>query len=311
MEMTSRRMVLRAMGGSLALPLIGSVTRAEPPAASGPLDYVCPMHPDIRSDKPGVCPRCGMTLKLGVADVSEYLLELTTTPSVLEAGRTVRMKFCFKDPKTGVQVQKFEIMHEKLFHLFIVSSDLKYFLHDHPVPQPDGSFIFDHVFSSAGMYRLVADVYPSAGWPQLIPKTLFVNGTGPTDTLLPPLASLKPDLGTQHGENTDVSIRTIPEKPVAGARTLLFFRFNTAVSMEKYLGVWAHMLVASDDTIDLMHEHPVAADGGTEMQFAFVFPRPHTYRIWLQFQRSGALNTIAFNQPVITLENAEGVNTTA
>ncbi len=24
--------------------------------------YVCPMHPDIRADEPGVCPRCGMTL---------------------------------------------------------------------------------------------------------------------------------------------------------------------------------------------------------------------------------------------------------
>jgi hypothetical protein len=307
--MASRRMVLRAIGGSLVLPLVGSGLRAEQPAASGPLDYVCPMDPDVRSDKPGVCSRCGMPLKLGVADLSEYPQELSTIPAVIEAGRKVRLQFSFKDPKTGLQVRKFEIMHEKLFHLFIVSSDLKYFLHDHPVPQPDGSFVFDHIFPAAGMYRLVADVYPSAGSPQLIPKTLFVKGAD-SDALLPAFAILKSDLGTQHGENTDVSIRTIPEKPVAGARTLLFFRFNTAVGMEKYLGAWAHMLASSDDTIDLMHEHPVTADGSAEMQFAFVFPRPHTYRIWLQFQRDHVLNTTAFNQPIITLENAEGVNAT-
>jgi hypothetical protein len=24
--------------------------------------YVCPMHPDVRSDKPGECPKCGMDL---------------------------------------------------------------------------------------------------------------------------------------------------------------------------------------------------------------------------------------------------------
>jgi cation transport ATPase len=24
--------------------------------------YVCPMHPEVRSDKPGSCPKCGMTL---------------------------------------------------------------------------------------------------------------------------------------------------------------------------------------------------------------------------------------------------------
>ena len=26
--------------------------------------YVCPMHPEVRSDKPGACPKCGMKLEL-------------------------------------------------------------------------------------------------------------------------------------------------------------------------------------------------------------------------------------------------------
>lgn len=25
--------------------------------------YVCPMHPEVQSDEPGECPKCGMTLK--------------------------------------------------------------------------------------------------------------------------------------------------------------------------------------------------------------------------------------------------------
>ena len=24
--------------------------------------YTCPMHPDVKADKPGVCPKCGMDL---------------------------------------------------------------------------------------------------------------------------------------------------------------------------------------------------------------------------------------------------------
>jgi hypothetical protein len=26
------------------------------------VQYTCPMHPDLLSDKPGKCPKCGMTL---------------------------------------------------------------------------------------------------------------------------------------------------------------------------------------------------------------------------------------------------------
>jgi len=25
-------------------------------------NYTCPMHPDVNSDKPGKCPKCGMDL---------------------------------------------------------------------------------------------------------------------------------------------------------------------------------------------------------------------------------------------------------
>lgn len=33
---------------------------APPPAGD---TYVCPMHPDVSSDAPGACPRCGMNLR--------------------------------------------------------------------------------------------------------------------------------------------------------------------------------------------------------------------------------------------------------
>ena len=26
--------------------------------------YTCPMHPEVREDKPGICPKCGMELVL-------------------------------------------------------------------------------------------------------------------------------------------------------------------------------------------------------------------------------------------------------
>lgn len=40
-------------------------TADAPPAeqAPAPTTYACPMHPEVTSDHPGTCPKCGMTLQ--------------------------------------------------------------------------------------------------------------------------------------------------------------------------------------------------------------------------------------------------------
>ncbi|MGE5094666.1 MAG: copper-transporting P-type ATPase [Betaproteobacteria bacterium] len=35
----------------------------DPTSPSGPTVYTCPMHPEVRQDKPGHCPKCGMALE--------------------------------------------------------------------------------------------------------------------------------------------------------------------------------------------------------------------------------------------------------
>lgn len=275
---------------------------------SGALDYVCPMHPDERSDKPGKCQRCGMTMRLGIPDQSDYSMELTLTPAKIQPGQKVRLRFAIESPKDRSVVKKFEVVHEKLIHLFIISSDFKFFVHEHPVQQADGSFVIDNVFPQSGEYRVGADVFPSAGSPQLIDSTFFVSGS-PNEPVSLGEARLKPDLNIQHGENTDVTVTTAPEKAIAGVKTLLIFKFSNAKGMEKYLGAWAHMLIASEDLVDLIHDHPSNADGGSSMEFAIIFPRPQTYRVWVQFQRAGVVNTVAVNVPVISQEEAEGIST--
>src|SRR5882757_6223043 len=146
------------------------------PAVQGPLDYVCPMDKDVRSDKPGFCPRCHMKLVLGIPDDSEFGLDLKIFPPGFHAGDKVQITFRISDPKTGNTVDHFEIVHDKFFHMFLVSQDLQYFLHDHPVPQPDGTFRFNAVFPKPGMYRVGSDFYPAGGTPQLIARTVIVPG---------------------------------------------------------------------------------------------------------------------------------------
>jgi hypothetical protein len=43
-------------------PAASSSASTAPPAA--PAVYACPMHPDVRANAPGQCPRCGMKLEL-------------------------------------------------------------------------------------------------------------------------------------------------------------------------------------------------------------------------------------------------------
>ena len=89
----TRRGMLFALGlaplGAQQLPSEGgapAVTANAPPAVTGPLDWYCPMDRDVRSDKPGKCPRCGMTLAFGVQEEKEYPIDITYTPAVFKAG---------------------------------------------------------------------------------------------------------------------------------------------------------------------------------------------------------------------------------
>ncbi len=278
----------------LALPVV------LPAAPVIPEDYVCPMDPDIRSSKPGVCPRCGMKLVLGIPEAIEYPVRLEFRPQVIRPGETVEITFHIQDPKTGQPVQHFEIVHEKLFHMFIVSQDLKYFVHDHPVFGADRIFRYQATFPKPGMYRILSDFYPSGATPQLIARTLFVP-PGPGQDLALTIPTLLPELGVNHCANLDVQLVTDPVQPLCGLKTMLFFNLKPSDGIEKYLGAWGHMLAASDDLIDLIHTHPFIADGGPHMQFNVIFPRERIYRVWVQFQRQGVVNTAAFNLPVTEL----------
>ncbi|MBZ5620936.1 MAG: hypothetical protein LAQ69_19740 [Acidobacteriia bacterium] len=254
------------------------------------------MDPDVRSATPGKCPRCGMNLVLGIPEPVEYPLNLTVSPRAPKPGDRVDLTFKVKDPKTGAAVNQFELVHEKLFHMFIVSQDLEFFVHDHPVVSGAGTFRYAGILPKAGMYRVLADYYPTNATPQLTTKTMFVPGGSLR------IPRLVPDLAAKHTENMDVELVTEPPAPIAGFKTMLFFRVKPVEGLEQYLGAWGHMLAASDDLIDLIHTHPFLANGGPEIQFNVIFPRARTYRLWVQFQRSGVVNTAVFTIPVSVLK---------
>jgi Heavy metal binding domain len=286
----SRRTVLLSFAGCANL-----YARQRPDAkdAAGNKDWVCPMDPEVRSDKPGICPRCGMKLVLKIPERVEYPMELLCTPEPARPEQPIELTLRVLHPDTNKIVSNFEIVHEKLMHLFVVSENLEYFAHEHPVLQSDGSFKLTLQLPYGGMYRLLADFYPAGAVPQLAVNTLFVAGRAPT-------AKLEPSLTPSRAANLTATLHSDPEELLAGLENRLVFSLNPAEDLQPYLGAWGHMLAASADLIDLLHVHPFLVRGG-DIQFNIIFPRPGLYRIWTQFQRSGAVNTTVFTVPVKAL----------
>ncbi len=70
------------------------------------------------------------------------------------------------------------------------------------------------------MYRILSDFYPDGATPQLIAKTVIVPGPAPA-----PLQLAK-DYSTKDAENMQVQFWTDPPQPIAGFKTLLYFKIT-------------------------------------------------------------------------------------
>jgi len=217
---------------------------------------------------------------------------MTLIPASPQPGRPSVVQFLVRDPWKDRPVPGFNVVHERFFHAFVVSEDLEFFEHGHPTLVADGVFQYPITFPKAGVFRVLGDYYPAGATPQLTSDTVIVPGPPP------PPVQLNRDYTDKVADNVRVAFATIPEAPMATARTQLRLSIDARAGLQRYLGAWAHMLVASNDLIDMMHEHPLLADGGPQMEFEIVFPRPGVYRLWIQLQSDGTVNTVHFDVPV-------------
>src|ERR1051326_7879755 len=138
---------------------------------------VCPMHGDYTMDVAGKCPRCGMDLvRAAPFDVRDYELDFRTVPALVKAGQKVGMRFRIFHPGTGEPIKKFEVVHERQYHLFVISQNMEFFEHIHPEEQPDGTWSIDVTLPKAGYYKVLSDFMPSGGASQFIARPLVTAG---------------------------------------------------------------------------------------------------------------------------------------
>ena len=255
----------------------------------------CPMHPDVRARAAGRCPLCGMDLvPIPPLRLGEYALETRFAPAGPNRGQlTLRVL----DPDRGEPARAFHTIHERLLHLFVISRDLTYFAHEHPVHQPDGRFVLDLAVPGPDLYLLAADVYPAGGGPQL----LRAFWTTPDFRGRPFVPRTPPSLATAPQTRGAIRATLLTMPWTSGRRetitiTLTDSRNGRPVTdLEPYLGAAGHLVTASADLADIVHSHPTDATAtGPEVTFDATFPRPGRYKLWAQFQRAGTVETVAF-----------------
>jgi hypothetical protein len=310
--------------------LVGLFVRAQqgaapPSSADLATAFVCPMHPDYTLDIAGSCPRCGMALVRGAPfDVRDYGLELTTEPAAVRAGQPARWRFRVSHPGTGERILKFETVHERQYHLFVISHDMTQFQHIHPELQPDGTWVIDVTLPKAGYYKVLSDFLPAGGASQLIARPIVTAGY--TGDLAGDAAQLTPDTNSrQTVDDLTAMVSYDPAPFVAGLYGHLQFALTDTATgqpvtdLQTYLGAFGHTLIMSEDLNEYVHSHsldilagrddeedgagalpqlliPPGADleklrGGPTVIFDGLLPKPGRYRAWTQFRRHDRIHT--------------------
>jgi hypothetical protein len=289
-------------------------------APPGTTAWFCPMHPEVTASEAGSrCRKCGMALVPGDPfDTREYSLDLTTVPAAVKAGVPVTLYLTVRHPGTNALITGYEIVHEKRYHLFVVSRDMEFFAHIHPEQLPDGRWMIQVTLPKPGDYRILSDFLPTGGSPQFVGRTLeTVDFAGDLESQIPHLTP-DTDVAKSVGSVT-AHLELEPSTLVEGQFGHLAFTLTDAktgrpvTDLQPYLGAFGHALILSEDMRDYVHSHPFEdidgiskGLGGPTVTFEGYMPKAGRYRAWSQFQRNGEVITIPFTVNVLTLDQAYG-----
>ncbi len=224
--------------------------------------------------------------------IKPFLLDLTTSPRHPMAGDTVDLEIRVRMAESLEQreVVDFDVQHERLMHLFVVSEDLAEFAHEHPEPVAPGVFRLTHRFARPVRYRIFADVAPRDAGGQMLSATVSVGG------VLSPAA-----VPTPARPNVGLSLELPPGGVPVGRTVTVVARLRDASGrplrdLEPWLGALGHLLLVHRDATTFAHAHPDDREAGIgrdgRLPFLVRLPKPGWYKGWLQFRRGGRVETV-------------------
>jgi hypothetical protein len=233
--------------------------------------------------------------------VAQNGLRIVVEEPELRRGRVERIAFRIVDA-SGATVRDFDVEHEKRMHLIVARRDLTGFQHLHPEQAEDGTWTTHVRLADAGSYRLFAD-FSFDGEPYTLASDLRVDGTAD----LRPLPASEPTAVSDGG----YGVRLDAARARPGREAELRFtitRHGRTIRTEPYLGAGGHLVALREGDLAFLHVHPTEHGDGDERKaadehddavgFAATFPTEGRYRLFLQFQHEGRVQTVAFTQEV-------------
>ena len=226
----------------------------------------------------------------GLAAATDGLRLVIEAPE-LRRGKTERLAFRIVDEHDKA-VRDFDVEHTKRMHLIVARRDLTGFQHLHPEQRADGVWETPVQIPDAGSYRVFAD-FARDGEPRTLASDLRVDGAADLRALPAPATAAASDGGY------DVELRSPGARP--GEEAELRFAITKdgePVATEPYLGAGGHLVALREGDLAFLHVHPTNEAGSSQVGFGATFPTAGRYRLFLQFQHDGAVQTVAFTQEV-------------
>lgn len=216
----------------------------------------------------------------------------STTPSEPRSTDKVNVSVQFKDA-SGMPIENYDINHEKLLHLIVVSRDLSQFQHLHPEYNGDGTFNVQTDLPKGGDYKFIADFIPSGGSQMIKSNWVTVSGDQSNQSIEPDANLTK----VIEGKRIKLSFDELK----ANQEVEMTFSFSDEKSnepindLEPYLGAVGHVVIISEDAELYIHNHPSDEKAkGPDARFMTEFPKAGVYKIWGQFQHNGKVITVPF-----------------
>ncbi|GBE93743.1 hypothetical protein [Nostoc cycadae] len=219
-----------------------------------------------------------------------------TTPKDIKPNTTVPLVINVQD-KDGKAIANFDTFQEKLMHLIVVSDDLQFFNHIHPIYKNNGRFEVQANFPQPGSYTLFSDYKPTGNTEQISVLKTQLPGKSPST---PPI-DLK--LNKTFGDIKANLTFSQPTLKVGEEVTLSFDLKQTSnnqpvQNLQPYLGELGHLVILKQSSpltrADYIHAHALKNTPSGKVNFMTNFPTPGTYKMWGQFNRNGRILVVDF-----------------